>query len=299
MKRTIQKKISFYWSDSKLSWLRYLSIFSFRKYNPDWDINIYYCNSDEQLEKTWLGKVELDFTNGYNKDDYFNKLQNLNINIIQWKPKFDITNGKYKSLPSSYKCDIFEWEILYTEGGFFSDFDILYYRSIDDLYEEIITHDFDTLICSKPYMSIGFMASYPSNLFFRDVYNMSLKTFDKINYQSSGVVAIYETLKPKITHCKDFYEVMLKTDFIKCFNDIYQMNKLYDLETSTVYPICDDQNKIFLHNIDVYEQFPKSIGIHWYGGNPLAQNLNRIINENNYKYFNNTLATCIKKVLED
>ena len=91
----IPKRIFFYWSGHNLSWMRYMTLFSFRKLNPDWDI-ILYLSDNTNTTKTWKGVEEQDFSN-YKGHNYFNKLEELNIKtkvrIIGIQPK-DISFGE-------------------------------------------------------------------------------------------------------------------------------------------------------------------------------------------------------------
>ena len=59
----------------------------------------------------------------------------------------------------------------------------------------------------------------------------------------------------------------------------------------------NDIESIFVLN-EYYDVYKNSIGIHWYGGHPLAQEYNNKVNEENYKEFDCTISTAIKNVLE-
>ena len=39
-----------------------------------------------------------------------------------------------------------------------------------------------------------------------------------------------------------------------------------------------------------------SIGYHWFGGSPISQKINNILNENNYKEHNNTFTEILKNI---
>jgi hypothetical protein len=39
----IPKRMSFFWAGGPMSWLRYLTLASFRHLNPNWEMRIYHC----------------------------------------------------------------------------------------------------------------------------------------------------------------------------------------------------------------------------------------------------------------
>ena len=49
----IPKIVHFYWGNEKLSYLRYMSVYSFRKLNPDWKIKIHVPGALSMIAPTW------------------------------------------------------------------------------------------------------------------------------------------------------------------------------------------------------------------------------------------------------
>ena len=49
----IPKLAHFYWGNDTLSFLRYLSIYTFSKFNPDWRIQFYYPAQKYHGARTW------------------------------------------------------------------------------------------------------------------------------------------------------------------------------------------------------------------------------------------------------
>ena len=77
----IRKNAFFYWGDRRqFSYLHYLTIYSFIKLNPKWKVSVY---TSRKLSKTnpWKNRTHLI---EYDKDSYFDKLQDLNVNIIKF-----------------------------------------------------------------------------------------------------------------------------------------------------------------------------------------------------------------------
>jgi len=58
----IPKRMFFYWSGNDLSWMRYMTLYSFRKMNPNWEIILYLSDNVNKI-KTWNSGEEQDFLN--------------------------------------------------------------------------------------------------------------------------------------------------------------------------------------------------------------------------------------------
>ena len=190
------KTILFFWGNTKMSWLRYMTLYSFRKYNPDWLINLYV--SDQKIHtKTWKTYEEQDFFM-YAGNDYMDNIKDLNINTIE----YTIKDKKGNEISPSQKSNFFKWQLLATNGGFYSDMDILFFRSINDLYEK--TKEYDIGLTYTWIFSVGFMFSKGNNLFFQDVYNECLNKFDADNYQGASATALRKW--PNIQAVEDQYK---------------------------------------------------------------------------------------------
>ena len=53
----------------------------------------------------------------------------------------------------------------------------------------------------------------------------------------------------------------------------------------------------FTNNICIKDLPKISIGYHWYGGHPICQQYNNILNENNYKDYDFTITNIAKEIL--
>lgn len=266
-----QKIISFFWEGKKLSWLRYLTIYSFRKYNPDWIINIYTSSGAESF-KLWKSPEKQDFF-CYTGKDYSHLLEKMNINIIEYN-----YTEKYKITPSQ-KSNFFKWNLLANNKSFYSDFDILYVRNIDDLFNISLNYSAG-LTYYYNYFSIGFMFSNGNSALFKDIYKNCTKLFSCINYQGAGV----EILK----------KMNINWDsLIQKYKDVYNIpfNLLYKYHSNIVKKIYE-KNSSYLFDSD-------AIGLHWYAGHPISQEFNNYVNETNYNKINSLISRTISRILHD
>lgn len=263
------KIISFFWGNSKMSWLRYMTLFSFRKYHPDWTINLY--TSDQKInDKVWKQAGTQDFIS-YAGDNYAEKIKPLDINIIN----YDVLTKDGKEISPSQKSNFFKWNLLANKGGFYADMDILFIRSINELYEQSKSNDIG--ICFTEYYSIGFMFSNGDNNFFKDVYKECLNNFDSSEYQGAGVYSLSKW--PHIGSIEQRYGKVYNIPF----------NLFYKYDSGMVYKIYDLNNS--------YELDEECIGLHWYAGHPLSQVYNNEVNADNYKQFDNLISKTIAKIL--
>ncbi len=285
----IPKIASFYWGSSKMSYLRYLTIFTFKKHNPDWSIHLYIPKSVSK-EITWKTKGndnhhKIDNLE-YNGDDYFFKLlDDVALKLI----KVDFSKTFLtKNAPEPHKSDLLTWQVLSSKGGLWCDMDILFYEPMTSLEINRQESKVDTVVCyderikeidGSPTKPIGFFLSKPNNLFFKKAIVESKKIYNDAQYQSIGTSVIKR----------------LANNFDDCQNKFY-FNKFDNLNPDSVYYFHFKKiEQIYNENVEI----PKNtIGIHWYGGHPLSQKFNNEINEKNYIDYDNTISTAIKRAVK-
>jgi len=271
------REIGFYWSGSKMSWLRYMTLYSFRKYNPEWKINVFYDNFGSKQTWNTADNNYQDFTE-YRGSDFVEHLKKLAVNYIEWIPENKDFN--FENVAPSQRSNFFKWELL-SKGGMYCDLDILFIEPIDKVEDAIATHDCG--LTYDKYYSIGFMFSHGigRKMFFGILEN-AYKTFDRNQYQGAGVMTLYKKWPDVNSLVKSFPGV-------KFFN--VPMEWFY-------YNDSEKKEKIFIENN--YSEVKKvSMGIHWYAGCRFTQDKNNEINEETYKNYNNTLCAALKEILND
>jgi len=267
---SVPKRIFFYWGNNKMSWMRYMTLASFRKHNPDWDMTLY-TSSPRINYKIWKTKNYQDFF-CYEGKDYRRLLIDLNINMVPFECDENLT--------PSHTSNFLKWHVLATEGGIYSDMDILYFKPMDDFYNKI--KDYDTAICQTDYLSIGLLASSGKNDFYQDIINNIPKPYDYLHYQMAGVIAVYSLYK-----CQ-------QKDVLKEAAKKYPELRFYNIPMNTVYPY-DSKHivKAFTDPGNVGDLPKETIGYHWYAAHKKAQEFNNILTPDNYKKYN----TLFSKIL--
>jgi GT2 family glycosyltransferase len=295
LSRSIPKRMFFYWGGSDMSWMRYMTLYSFRKMNPDWEV-ILYISDNDQKEKGWKSEENQDY-HQYKGDNYINKLKDLNIEIKKVEFPLELRD-KLKDISPIHESDLFRYYQLYLNGGFYCDMDVLFFRPIDDFYNTIIDGGYDTVIheYESKYdwtMTIGFLGACVNNEFYKNLFEFGVNSyinkdnFSK-NYQSMGIKLIYKMFLGEKFPCKLYDEIVFK----------YSSLKFYNLPTTLIYKF--DWTKIqycFTNSIKINDFNYDSIGYHWYGAGVESQEHNNILTEKNYKNYKTTFSTIADEVI--
>ncbi|BCS83206.1 putative glycosyltransferase [Cotonvirus japonicus] len=243
----IPKIFSCFYSDSNLSYMKYLTIRSFIYYNPNWIINVYVPTIPDTLSK-YIGK------------NHWNNLLRLpNVNVI--KINFDDI-GFYNNSPITARSNYLQWYILSTTGGMWSDLDILYINSIENTILKI-NPDFDTLICNvnDQYYPIKLFLSKPNNRFF---YHLKQETLKNYNHQNKTLIPTF--IKNIWSSSQLIIDNFPENKFLIEDKYIYlpfEYNNINELYSST--------NLTFTKT--------KTIGVCWFGGSDQAFNLQNNIDK--------------------
>jgi len=276
----VPKIANFYWGSEKMSFMRYMTIKTFKRQNPDWSIHLY-VPKNVSTETSWR-KIDSHHQNDasdYNsKYDYFEQLLNEEaIKTIQVDFSKTVVGS---SASEPHKSDFLRWNVLYQKGGLWSDMDIVYHKPMADLYfnnfensqtDLVVSYDERHIESGVNLTAIGFLLTKPKNSFFNTLSKKSIKLFDPNHYQSIGAYMWMNSYR-NIDSIRDSHHLqVINLDY----NTVYQFdwNNLDQIYLSSSKSIHD-----------------KSIGIHWYGGHPLSQQVNNKINHTNYLTFNMPLV---------
>lgn len=284
----IPKKIFFFWGNDKMSWMRYMTLYSFRKFNPDWEIILYYSDNLSIKHKTWETKNVQDF-HLYNGDNYLDKIKKLDIKTIKWNLCDNKIINSNLNMGASHLSNFLKWSKLYEDGGIYSDLDIIYFKSINGFYNKLINGDYDTAICQKDFLSIGLLASTKTNAFFKDIFINGINNFNIKQYQSAGAINIY-----------NLYQNVNQKDVLNEAKKRYPNLKFYNIPMNLIYYLDSEKIEYAMSNSINIDMFPKeSIGYHWYAGHPLSQKYNSLLNHKNYKNHNTTFSKIAEYILNE
>ena len=287
--KKIPKTLYVYWGGNMIPFLRYLTIITFNLFNPDWDIVLFLPVKISPI-CVWNEKqFEQKTTKYINYIDCMFELQKINKITIEY---FDFEEiGLSNDLNEVHKSDYLRYYLLYTRGGVWSDMDILYYQSINNLSinnDENITkecfikcRDDDSQEIGIEGHAIGFLMGSMGNAFFKELFELAKNQYKPNVYQGVGPDLLNE-----------FYAMTPNT--IEKFNigritksDIYCL----DHDTKSLFTLYDKSN-IFNNSF-----INKSVGIHWYGGH---SDFKHVLLDFNHLNINNypNLGFAITKIRE-
>ena len=280
----IPKIVHFYWGNSRLPFLRYLTIYSFCKFNPDWEVNLYL---PPKKYKGILRNTSKRYK--FTGEDYFPDLELLPINIKTMDINFikEKTKGlelEYKNISEVYKAGFLRQHLLSTIGGLWSDMDVMYFKSMEELAtNKPENKDIDTIISIHPKYnhSVGFLLSSANNEYYKYTLEQSKIKFAPKHYQSIGVDLINKL-------CRKPQDI----------NARFPSLKIANMPIKTVYAYDATMISTIYNTSDMGRYSKDSIGLHWYGGHHLTAKYLTEVSPETYKNYDNILCKTIAKVYE-
>jgi hypothetical protein len=258
-----------FWAGGPLSWLRYMTLRSFRTLNPAWDMTLYVANSPQHSAHWNTGESSDAVT--YRGRDWLPDVPALGVHVQQAPPQW-LHNAK----APAQMCDVLQWSVLGQLSGFWSDIDILWVRPLDEV-ADYMQHAHAVLCNSSGYAAIGLLASAGDTETFNAISDTARANLDPQRYQSAGAEAIYRLagVWPNwgVPGSGDLAVLLLRTKFPK-----EQIARLWD---HAVYPFNHTEvDRIFTTRWTVKRH---TYGIHWFGGNATAQKYNAILTKDNLR----------------
>jgi len=271
----IPKVLHLYWGGQNLSYLRYLTVVSFRQQNPDWKIKIHRPFFPYDGEITWGDLPHSQ--KGLATAGEYAYIEKLEDSYVEFVGHDFEKYGFHNNIPETYKADYLRYLLLSTEGGVWSDFDILYFRSMNSVaLNKRENGNVDTGICifEDGLVPIGFLFSCPGNPVYAKLEILAKQRLNLKKYQSIGADLFF---LPEMRLNKFPINVGL-------------------ISKDTVYALDWSRTKdIFINNVPLEQD---TIGIHWYAGDLIAQQFNDRITPDNVAYGNSTLSNTIMKHLD-
>jgi hypothetical protein len=241
----VSKILHLYWDRSPMSWLQTLTVITFHRFNPDWEIRLYLPvrrDADNSM-----------FVPTYTGKDFFPMLQDLDY--VTFLSIEDFTPETYY-LPGILRSDILRYKVLRDSGGVWSDFDVLWIRPFSDLFR-LYPGDWKSMICrydsKHKHHNIGVLFSVPNHSMYCDLYDRCLELMidyrKRITHQMFGVELWNEMFTDEAI---SYYENVLSVPY------------------QTFYPYSVfNLVSLFNHNYPVNRD--RSIGIHWFAGHKIAK----------------------------
>jgi len=281
--KKIPKILHLYWGrNKKLSFMKFLTPYSFAKLNPDWRIVVHYQeypNADEAD----VGSEQKSYS--YKHEDWFYRLieiDNLELRMAEFdQDKYDI-----EKVPELFRNDLYRIQIMQSIGGFWSDFDVLFVRPMYHLdINKPENENTDTVTCSHYSMNkTAFLGGAPGEPnFYSGLYNIYNK------YRKRGIDVVERQAYGESMFNDYFAYTEINKKAIKADIGVDVSN----IAMSVIYPVL--KNKVeHLYGKD-FKIRNDTIGFHWYSGDPKTSKYENEINEDNISAFDDKMIFSIMK----
>ena len=270
----IPRVAHFYWGGGPLSYLRFLSVQSFKKQNPDWQVKVHQPVTNSRAPGSWTNNI---------KQDFRGQINALDVAVVEHDfDRYGFNNQAHEV----HKSDFLRWRLLATEGGVWSDIDIFYTKPMECLEENNLQHaNINVALCplKPPYKhTVGFMLASQDNDFYRYISEVALTNYNPDVYQCMGSDLING-----------------RFESFESFSQQFPNNQFAFLNKKSVYVITSKTIDQFYQPVDqkLTKKFNNSqvIGYHWFGGHPQSQEFENNLQPNTIKNYNHFLALAIQE----
>ena len=239
---SVPKLAHFYWGGGNLLYMRFLSITSFMKHNPDWVV-VFHYPKEPFKGRSWYTDMYPPKINEAKCKDYFPEV--LKLNVIRNEVDFKALDAS-RNMAEVHKNDYIRVHVLKLYGGLWSDMDIIYFRPMTELaVNKPENKDKKAFVCIADYgHSTGFNMATPDSEFFKIISENLNNEYRPSAYQCWG---------------PDMWN--------KYFKTIESIPGGCEIGMDAVYAHNWQQVKELLGNTPRFTK--ESVGCHWYGGNTL------------------------------
>ena len=292
-----------------MSFLRAMTLISFRNHHKDWDITLITINSDlnklqQVSENRRFCEPQTSILSELFREHEFDNLslcKDANINIVDFDKEYSNVLPGVKNVFIHHKKDLLNWYLLSKNTCVVADMDILFIGSFDKEYNTFLKSnaEFGTVchkrLPKKRYLPVALMFSKESE-FCEELFYKGIENYDVNVYESCGNNVFPPSFSEKIHDpvCERFFSISeelifpltTKMTIKEAMNTQYNTNYIFSSQDLPLVRILADYNILNLN---------KTAGIHWYGGNPRSQKFSTRITHENYKDDNTFMSYFIKK----
>lgn len=284
----IPNRAMFFWSGGPLSWMRFNTLWSFRKLHPDWEVILFHGGpsavptpGDWQQRQDWS---RIDLT-----QDYLGSVHRLGVELKPWS-----TPAGYSDATPVHCNDLCRWGALSKFGGWFFDLDFLFVDRLDSLTAQANEAGAGCVFLpARDWIPTGFMAAEKGCRFTADMYLAAVNSPDKGRYLAAGAESIARVLALPHGKWMRHSTTELKSSLLSLFPDVRWLFPSFQV----AYPWeWFDLNLIF--NSDEQLKLNSTVAIHWYGGSRVAQRFVGELAESNYVSRLNTYTHYVRDLAE-
>ncbi|MFA7220040.1 MAG: glycosyltransferase [Synergistaceae bacterium] len=262
----IDLKFCLFWSGGKLSYLRYLTFLSLRRFHPDSIIELYISEGFKSDGFKWSNEKQ-DFQNKEFKQTVELKdLESIGIDIKEY--------DKYQNMAPNFQSDMFRWDWLCNNSGFYLDTDQIILKSFDGLDRDynLIYSGYKANSCGY-YTPVGVIGSNHSE-FAKWMVQLLPQLFNENNYNSIGPFGFRSVLQ--------------------CYNG---REKMFNTPSNYFYPIPESYmvGDIYEGKLNLEDCSKNGYACHWYGGHHLSQEFNKNYTEEFAKSSSDSISVFLRE----
>jgi hypothetical protein len=265
-----------YWGGGPLSWLRWLTLKTFRQQNPDWEMTLYVPAVPSGRKPEWPDpphKV------AYTGPDWLKKVRKLDVEVeaVDFE-KIGFSNDAHPA----HKSDYLRWHLLDTVGGFWSDMDVLYFHPLPS--GDLEKFDFSITADAWPAVYyIAYIYARPGTSMTRHIRKESARHYRADQYQCLGCQML-QILYPDARR----------------FHIYHPELRVGILPARTNIPVpWGDVGRFFTGFMNERIDLSDSIGLHWFGGSDLSEAWENLLTEKEYRKHDSPVCHILKALLDD
>lgn len=250
----INLKFGLFWAGGKISYLRYLTFLSLRKFHPKAIIELYVSDNYNNQNVKWH----------HEKQDF----QNKNIkHQVEWN-EFDKLDIKIKKIDRfekyhpNFQSDVFRWWWLQNNNGFYLDTDQIILKSFSgiDRNYDFIYSEYKAPSCGI-YSPVGVIGGNKNSEIITWINAILPQFHDSNDYNSMGPFMLRSILRTK----------KWEDDMFNTGSELF-----YPIKDSCFVPSIYQKTAM---TEEIYQKTTNAYALHWYGGHPLSQQFNAEFNE--------------------
>jgi hypothetical protein len=260
-KNMINLKFGLFWSGAPLSYLRYLTFKSLRYFHPDAEIELYTTDKWGKDGYSWHSEKQ-DFERNSNIIDYRSNLEDINVKIKIY--------DKYPSMTPNFQSDMFRWDWLSNNSGFYLDTDQIILKSFEGLDRDykLIYSGYNSKTCGY-YTPVGVIGSDYAD-FSKWMIQLLPQLYNSNNYNSIGPFGFRAILQ--------------------CYNG---KEKMFNAPFDYFYPVPESYLMSYVYD-NLFKVPPHSYAFHWFGGLSQSQEFNIRFTEEFAETSNDTISIILR-----
>lgn len=241
-----------------MSFLQASCVFTFFKYHPDWKVYLWKPTKSLQ-QKTWKVKINKGEYQGKNYSKTVEGLPNVSVKSVSMTEI-----GFQDNASSVHQSDYLRYWAIYTHGGYWADFDVLFLRPITS----IVGEDVDcVLVHWTKHYPIGFFGGRQNSPVFRRILNGAKASYDPKDYFCLGK-KLWTKMYPFSAQSENTYQALnyISKRFPNERILIFDHNSYLPVGTHQLYYFTDPAH------MNKFPLQPYTIGVHWFNGNITMKN---------------------------